>query len=68
MTDGLLHIIEPERYYYPAAEKILKSKVTDIVSFCIIYEHSGIELNIDRIIGENNVIELFIRFSIKINI
>ncbi|NLE26130.1 MAG: cell wall metabolism sensor histidine kinase WalK, partial [Clostridiaceae bacterium] len=67
MTDGIIAYNRNGEVILtnPAAEKLLKSKVTDIVSFDEFMSILGIELNMDRIIGENNVIEPLHKVSYK---
>ena len=70
MTDGIIAYNRTGEVILtnPAAEKLLKSKAADIVSFDEFMSTLGIKLNMGSIISDNKIIEPFIRCSTKINI
>ncbi len=59
MTDGIIAYNRAGEVILtnPAAEKLLKSKVSDIVSFDEFMNILGIKLNVDRITHDNSIIE-----------
>ena len=70
MTDGLIAYNKTGEVILtnPAAEKLLKSKAEEIVSFDEFMTVLGIELNIDKITSENKIVQPLHKVQYRINL